>query len=87
MALIASGLTNRAIADRAYLSINSVKTFIRAAYRQIGVKSRTQAVIWALENGFRPDTVRTVFPALDHREAGPPSIRSSTNGELVDQFS
>ena len=33
------------------------------AYRKIGVTSRTQAVLWAVNNGFEPDTLRTVDPA------------------------
>jgi NarL family two-component system response regulator LiaR len=58
LALIAQGLTNQEIADRAYLSINSIKTYIRSAYRKIGVTRRTQALIWATENGFLPSTRR-----------------------------
>jgi DNA-binding NarL/FixJ family response regulator len=64
LALITQGLSNQEIAERAYLSINSVKTYIRTAYRRIGVTSRTQAVLWAVENGFKPDTLRTIDPAL-----------------------
>ena len=64
LALITQGLSNQEIANRAYLSINTVKTFIRSAYRKIGVTKRTQAVIWAIDHGFRPDTLRTVDPAL-----------------------
>jgi len=69
LALITQGLSNQAIADRAYLSINSVKTYIRSAYRKIGVTSRTQAVIWAIDNGFRPDKLRTIDPGLLVRPA------------------
>jgi len=69
LALITQGLSNQAIADRAYLSINSVKTYIRSAYRKIGVTSRTQALIWAIDNGFKPDTLRTIDPALLVRPA------------------
>lgn len=50
--LIARGLSNQEIADAAYLSINSVKTHIRAAYRKLGVTRRSQAVGWALRSGF-----------------------------------
>ena len=64
IALITQGLSNQEIANRAYLSINTVKTFIRSAYRKIGVTKRTHAVIWAVDHGFRPDTLRTVDPAL-----------------------
>ena len=62
VALITQGLTNQEIADRVYLSINSVKTYIRTAYSKIGVQRRAQAVAWGLNNGFEPDHVRTVHP-------------------------
>ncbi len=48
MALIALGLTNQEIATQLFLSINSVKTHIRSAYRRIGVTRRSQAVIWGI---------------------------------------
>ena len=50
LALIAEGLTNQQIADRVFISINSVKTYIRSAYRKIGVTSRSQAVAWGLRH-------------------------------------
>ena len=64
LALITQGLTNQDIADRVYLSINSVKTYIRSAYRKIDVERRPQAVLWGIANGFRPDSLRTTDPAL-----------------------
>jgi two-component system, NarL family, response regulator LiaR len=48
VALIALGLTNREIAERAFVSMNTVKSYVRSAYRKIGVQRRPQAVIWAL---------------------------------------
>jgi NarL family two-component system response regulator LiaR len=72
IALITQGLSNQEIADRAYLSINSVKTYIRSGYRKIGVEKRTQAVLWGVANGFRPDTVRTIDPFLRRRQAPSP---------------
>ena len=58
IALITQGLSNQEIAERSYLSINSVKTYIRTAYRKMGVGSRSQAVLWGVNHGFRPDVVR-----------------------------
>ena len=69
IALITQGLSNQQIADRAYLSINSVKTYIRAAYRKIGVQNRTHAVRWGMTNGFEPDHERIIDPALRVRPA------------------
>ncbi len=54
IALVVAGLSNQEIADTAYLSINTVKTYIRTAYRRMGVSTRSQAVLWGLEHGFRP---------------------------------
>jgi DNA-binding NarL/FixJ family response regulator len=51
LALIAQGKTNAEIAAITYLSPNSVKTYIRAAYAKIGVTSRTMAVLWGVEHG------------------------------------
>jgi len=61
LALIAQGLSNQEIAERAFLSINSVKTYIRSGYRKIGVQRRTQAVLWATQNGFVPTRSRVVL--------------------------
>ena len=56
--LITQGLTNVDIAARTFLSINSVKTYIRTAYRKMGVTRRSQAVRWGLQHGLTPDTMR-----------------------------
>ena len=65
VALIARGLSNKEIAERAHVSANTIKTYIRSAYRKIDVERRSQAVLWAVEHGFRPDTQRSIDPACD----------------------
>ncbi len=57
LSLITRGLSNQEIADKSYLSINSVKTYIRSAYRRIGVTNRSQAVVWCIRHGFPTDDV------------------------------
>jgi two-component system, NarL family, response regulator LiaR len=69
LALITQGLSNKEVAARAFIGMNSVKTYIRSTYHKINVSSRTQAVLWALDNGFEPDTLRTLDPALLVRPA------------------
>jgi len=49
--LIVAGMSNREIGDELSLRVNSVKTYIRTAYRKMGVQRRTQAMLWALEHG------------------------------------
>ncbi len=60
LALITQGLSNQEIGDRAYIGINTVKTYVRTLYRKIGVTRRSQAVRWGMEHGFAPDRVRHV---------------------------
>ncbi|WP_233557932.1 response regulator transcription factor [Tessaracoccus antarcticus] len=60
LALITQGYTNNNIASRSYLSINSVKSYIRSAYRKIGVERRSQAVRWGMENNMLPDRSRII---------------------------
>ncbi|QMS56947.1 Response regulator protein VraR [Kocuria varians] len=54
IALITQGLTNDDIARTCYLSINSVKSYIRSAYRKMGVERRSQAVLWGVTHGMDP---------------------------------
>lgn len=61
LALITQGKSNSDISVLTYLSVNSIKTYIRSTYRKIGVDSRTQAVLWGVEHGFKPDHRR-----IDH---------------------
>jgi DNA-binding NarL/FixJ family response regulator len=62
IALITQGLSNLDIAARTFLSINSVKTYIRSAYRKMNVATRSQAVLWGVSHGFTPDRVRITNP-------------------------
>jgi len=66
VALITQGKTNTELAEVMYLSINTVKTYIRSAYRKIGVTSRSRAMLWGIEHGFQPDHHR-----IDHWRGGP----------------
>jgi NarL family two-component system response regulator LiaR len=53
LTFITRGLSNEEIARRSFLSINTVKSYIRNAYRKIGVASRSQAIVWGYQNGFQ----------------------------------
>ena len=66
LALITQGKRNAEVAALTYLSKNSIKTYIRSTYRKIGVQSRTQAVLWGVDHGFKPDHHR-----IDHWRGGP----------------
>ena len=66
LALITQGKSNLDIAAVMYLSINTVKSYIRSAYRKIGVATRGQAILWGVHHGFTPDHHR-----IDHWRGGP----------------
>ena len=54
--LIAEGLTNREIATRLFLSLNTVKAHTRNIYGKLGVHNRMEAVIRAGALGILPPT-------------------------------
>jgi DNA-binding NarL/FixJ family response regulator len=56
LGFICRGLTNDEIAARSFLSPHTVKTYIRTAYRKIGAGSRSQAILWGIDHGFRSDS-------------------------------
>jgi DNA-binding NarL/FixJ family response regulator len=66
LALITQGKSNDELATLTYLSKNTIKSYVRSAYRKIGVTSRTQAVLWGIAHGFQPDHHR-----IDHWRNGP----------------
>ena len=56
LALIARGLTNREIASRLFLSLNTVKAHTRNIYGKLGVHNRTKGVARAQTLGILPPT-------------------------------
>jgi DNA-binding NarL/FixJ family response regulator len=69
--LVTVGCSNDEIAKRLFLSINSVKSYIRTGYRKIGATRRTQAVLWGVEHGLA--TREGQVPATEGEE---PLVRS-----------
>jgi two-component system, NarL family, response regulator LiaR len=55
LALIARGYENDEIAQRLYISVNTLKTRIRTMYRRMGFDNRVQAAVWAVTHGFGAD--------------------------------
>ncbi|HET9127346.1 MAG TPA: response regulator transcription factor [Propionibacteriaceae bacterium] len=86
IALVTQGVTNADIARLSFLSPNTVKTYIRSAYREIGVSSRSQAVAWGLRHQMVPQKTRT-FPdthAPSPNTPEPPQLsRSATTTKIV----
>lgn len=66
IALITQGHSNADIAKALFLSPNSIKSIIRAAYKKMHVERRGQAVAWGATHGFRPGVptqqYRIIYP-------------------------
>lgn len=54
LGLLARGLTNKDIAQSLFLSVRTVEAHLRNIYGKLGVSSRTEAVLWAVQHGFEP---------------------------------
>lgn len=54
LALIASGMSNREIAEKLFVSENTVKTHSSRLFEKLGAKRRTQAVQLGKEHGLIP---------------------------------
>ena len=48
---MAEGLSNAAIADRAVIGVETVRTHVAAVLRKLQARDRTQAVVLALSTG------------------------------------
>lgn len=52
---LAMGLTNKDIAQELMISVRTVEAHLRSVYMKLDVNSRTEAVLWAVQNGFGPE--------------------------------
>jgi LuxR family maltose regulon positive regulatory protein len=53
--LLTTGLSSREIASELYVSVNTVRTQIRAIHRKLEATSREEAILRAREVGLLPD--------------------------------
>jgi DNA-binding NarL/FixJ family response regulator len=50
--LLAQGFTNKDIAQALILSVRTVEAHLRAIFAKLGVSSRTEAALWAVQHGY-----------------------------------
>jgi DNA-binding NarL/FixJ family response regulator len=61
LALIAFGMSNAEIAKELFLSVDTVKTYVRRLYAKLGVRNRAQAALHAASHNVMPPTARQEF--------------------------
>ncbi|WP_298180388.1 response regulator transcription factor [Saccharomonospora sp.] len=70
--LIADGLENAAVADKLYLSVETVRTHVKSILRKLGARDRTHAVSKAFRSGLLLTTPATpVSPVRTGRDQAP----------------
>ncbi len=58
LALVALGMSNREVASELYLSVDTVKTYVKRLYSKMGVRNRTQAALRAPGYDVQPPASR-----------------------------
>jgi DNA-binding NarL/FixJ family response regulator len=58
LALIAFGMSNAEIGRELFLSVDTVKTYVRRLYGKLGVRNRAQAALHAANHNVMPPTMR-----------------------------
>jgi DNA-binding NarL/FixJ family response regulator len=53
--LLAHGMTNKDIAQTLILSVRTIEAHLRNIFGKLGVRSRTEAALWAVEHGYGAD--------------------------------
>lgn len=77
LGLITQGLSNDEVAERAFVSKNTVKFHVRSIYAKIGVTRRSRAIAWALSHAMAPYQRRTMGSEIQQRA-------KDVLGEVVD---
>jgi DNA-binding CsgD family transcriptional regulator len=62
---LVKGLPNKIIARKLDIAEATVKVHIKSVLRKIRMANRTQAAIWALENGYATDNPHPELPPLE----------------------
>lgn len=62
LALIALGMSNAEIGSELFLSVDTIKTYVRRLYKKLGAKNRAQAALHAASHSVLPPPARQPQP-------------------------
>src|SRR5512143_2465322 len=81
--LVATGASNKEIAQHLTISTNTVKVHLRNIFSKIGANSRTEAAMYAVHRGLLPFSSVNEIPNIEFGENGEAlcesDVRSSVN--------
>jgi len=78
LGLLSTGASNKEIAQKLFISANTVKVHLRNIYAKINVASRTEAAMYAVSNGLVPGMVQAGDDGLLARAAQSASEEQAT---------
>lgn len=78
LGLLSTGASNKEIAQKLFISANTVKVHLRNIYAKINVASRTEAVMYAVNNGLVPGITQTAEDGLLVRAGQSASAQQAT---------
>jgi two-component system nitrate/nitrite response regulator NarL len=76
---LVKGLPNKMIARKRDMAEATVKVHLKSILRKIRMANRTQAAIWALENGYGAADLHPELPRLE----APSTVRGATTSTLI----
>ena len=56
--LLTQGITYKGVANKLFISETTVKTHVNNIFQKLQVKEKTQAVLYAINKGFKPKRTR-----------------------------
>ena len=62
LAMVAAGMTSRAIAEKLFLAERTVEGHLERIRNKLGVRSRTEVAVWAVEHGLGPSKLDKTPP-------------------------